>query len=127
MPARDLGMEALVEVLEGKRTVHHHTHRHDDIVTVLRLQKEFGFKVVLHHVSEAWAVADQIKAAGNDVIGASVIIVDSPGANSKLKKCAFRTGLLLSKQGYLRGFIPMTPSPIRDGFYARELSPYAMA
>ena len=47
-PERDLAMEALVEVLEGKRVVHHHTHRHDDIITVLRLKKEFGFKVVLH-------------------------------------------------------------------------------
>ena len=36
-PARDLAMEALVEVLDGKRIVHLHTHRHDDILTVLRL------------------------------------------------------------------------------------------
>ena len=63
-PARDLGLEALVEVLEGKRMVHHHTHRADDIVTVLRLSKEFGFRVTLHHVSEGWKVADEIAAAG---------------------------------------------------------------
>ncbi|HEX8638944.1 MAG TPA: hypothetical protein VF692_12825, partial [Pyrinomonadaceae bacterium] len=36
LPARDLAMEALVEALEGKRVVHFHTHRHDDILTVLR-------------------------------------------------------------------------------------------
>ncbi|MEY2786611.1 MAG: hypothetical protein RL277_2823, partial [Planctomycetota bacterium] len=41
-PSRDLALEGLVEVLEGKRIVHHHTHRHDDIQTVLRLSKEFG-------------------------------------------------------------------------------------
>ena len=64
LPARDLGMEGLLEVMDGKRMVHHHTHRHDDIVTVLRLQKEFGFRVTLHHVSEAWKVADEIAAAG---------------------------------------------------------------
>lgn len=46
-------MEALVEVLDGKRVVHFHTHRHDDVLTVLRLKQEFGFKVVLQHVSEA--------------------------------------------------------------------------
>ena len=39
MPARDLEMEALVEVLEWKRVVHFHTHRHDDILTAIRLQK----------------------------------------------------------------------------------------
>ena len=112
MPARDLGMEALVEVLEGKRTVHHHTHRHDDIVTVLRLQKEFGFKVVLHHVSEAWAVADQIKAAGNDVIGASVIIVDSPGGKLETKEVRFSNGASLEQAGVLTGF--HTDDPITD-------------
>ena len=44
-PERDLGLEALVEVLEGRRIVHHHTHRHDDILTVLRLSDEFDFRV----------------------------------------------------------------------------------
>ena len=51
-PERDLGKEALLEVLDGSRIVHHHTHRHDDILTVLRLREEFGFRCVLHHVSE---------------------------------------------------------------------------
>ena len=63
MPPRDLAMEALVEVLDGKRVVHFHTHRADDIMTVLRLQKEFGFRLVLHHVSEGWKVADEIAKA----------------------------------------------------------------
>ena len=63
-PARDLGLEILVDVLEGRRTVQHHTHRHDDILTVLRLKREFGFNVVLQHVSDGWKVADQIAAAG---------------------------------------------------------------
>jgi imidazolonepropionase-like amidohydrolase len=69
-PDRDLGLETLVEVLEGRRVVHHHTHRADDILTVLRLKEEFGFKCVLHHVSEAWKVADEIAAAG---VGCSII------------------------------------------------------
>jgi imidazolonepropionase-like amidohydrolase len=60
MPARDLHLETLIEVMSGKRIVHHHTHRHDDIMTVLRLADEFGFRVVLHHVSEGWVVADEI-------------------------------------------------------------------
>ena len=40
MPARDLRMEALVEILDGQRMVHHHTHGYDDILTVLRLAEE---------------------------------------------------------------------------------------
>jgi imidazolonepropionase-like amidohydrolase len=75
-PERDLAKEALLEVLDGKRIVHHHTHRHDDILTVLRLQKEFGFRVVLHHVSEAWKVADEIVAAN---VPCSLIVIDTPG------------------------------------------------
>src|SRR4051795_3061990 len=58
LPDRDLAMEALLEVIDGKRVVHHHTHRHDDILTVLRLQKEFGFKLVLHHVTDGYKVAE---------------------------------------------------------------------
>jgi imidazolonepropionase-like amidohydrolase len=75
-PARDLGLEALVEVLSGKRMVHFHSHRHDDLITAIRLRDEFGFRMVLHHTSEAWRVADEIAAAGVPV---SLIGIDSPG------------------------------------------------
>ena len=96
MPARDLGLEALVEVLEGKRIVHHHTHRADDIMTVIRLSKEFGFRVVLHHVSEGWKVADEIAAAG---VPCSVILVDSPGGKLEAVNLLFKTGGILEKAG----------------------------
>jgi imidazolonepropionase-like amidohydrolase len=76
MPDRDLAMEAMAEVLRGERIVHHHTHRHDDVMSVLRLQEEFGFRVVLHHVSEAHRVANEIAAANAPV---SLIMIDSPG------------------------------------------------
>ncbi|GLH72848.1 amidohydrolase [Geothrix limicola] len=108
-PARDLGMEALVEVLEGKRVVHHHTHRHDDILTVLRLQKEFGFKVVLHHVSDAWMVADEIAKSG---MGASIITIDSPGGKLETKDARMTNGAALEKAGVLVGF--HTDDPITD-------------
>jgi imidazolonepropionase-like amidohydrolase len=75
-PDRDLDMEGLLDVLSGKRIVQHHTHRADDILTVLRLSQEFGFRVVLHHVSEAWKVADELAAAHALV---SLILIDSPG------------------------------------------------
>ncbi len=108
-PARDLAMEALVEVLEGKRVVHHHTHRHDDILTVLRLSKEFGFKVVLHHVSEAWMVADEIAKSG---MGASIICIDSPGGKLETKDLRMTNGAALEKAGVLVGF--HTDDPITD-------------
>ncbi len=96
IPARDLGLEALVEVLEGKRIVHHHTHRHDDIMTVLRFAKEFNFRVVLHHVSEGWKVADEIAKAG---VPCSIIVVDSPGGKLEAVNLVFKTGAVLEKAG----------------------------
>lgn len=96
MPARDIGLDALVEVLDGKRIVHHHTHRQDDIVTVMRLAKEFGFRVVLHHVSEGWMVAKEIAAAG---IPCSVILVDSPGGKLEAINLLYKTGGVLERAG----------------------------
>lgn len=75
-PDRDLDLETLVEVLDGTRIVHFHSHRHDDLMTAIRLRDEFGFRMVLHHTSEAWRVADEIAAANVPV---SLILVDSPG------------------------------------------------
>ena len=101
LPPRDLGMEALVEVLDGQRTVHFHTHRHDDILTALRLQKEFGFKIVLQHVSEAWKVADEIAKAN---VPASIILIDSPGGKLETLEVAYTNGAALEKAGALVGF-----------------------
>ncbi len=102
-PERDLGMEALVDVLEGKRIVHHHTHRHDDIATVLRLAAEFDFKVVLQHVSDAWLMADEI-AASDNVVGSSIILIDSPGGKIEAKDNRFESGAALERAGALVGF-----------------------
>jgi len=95
-PPRDLDLEALVEAMEGKRIVHHHTHRHDDIMTVLRLAREFGFRVVLHHVSEAWKVADEIAAAGAPC---SIILIDSPGGKLEAIDLSYKTGGILERAG----------------------------
>jgi imidazolonepropionase-like amidohydrolase len=101
LPDRDLEMEGLLEVLDGQRIVHHHTHRADDILTVLRLSKEFGFRVVLHHVSEGWKVADEIAKAG---VPCSIILVDSPGGKIEAKDLLFKTGAILEKAGVLTAF-----------------------
>ena len=101
LPPRDLAMEALVEVLDGKRVVHFHTHRHDDILTVLRLKNEFGFKVVLQHVSEAWKVADEIAKAR---VPSSIIMIDSPGGKLETVDVSMTNGAALEKSGGLVGF-----------------------
>ena len=109
LPARDLALETLVEVLEGQRVVHHHTHRHDDILTVLRLQKEFGFRVVLHHVSDAWKVPEEIAAAK---VPCSIILLDSPGGKLEARDVDWKSGVALEKAGVPVGF--HTDDPVTD-------------
>lgn len=101
LPPRDLAMEALGEVLDGKRVVHFHTHRHDDILTALRLQKEFGFRLVLQHVSEGWKVAEEIAKAK---IPASIIMIDAPGGKLETVDLRFENGAILDKAGVFVGF-----------------------
>jgi imidazolonepropionase-like amidohydrolase len=64
-PRRDLRLDPLVEVLEGKRYVHSHCYREDEILMLLRVAREFGFKVrTFQHVLEGYKVADEIAASG---------------------------------------------------------------
>jgi imidazolonepropionase-like amidohydrolase len=122
-PARDLELEAIVQVLEGKRVVHFHTHRADDIMTVLRLQKEFGFHVVLHHTSEAWKVAKEIAAAG---VAVSLIVIDSPGGKQEAIDWHPENGAALERAGVLVGF--HTDDRITDSrFFMREAAMSARA
>ena len=96
LPPRDLHMESLVEAMQGKRIVHHHTHRHDDIMTVIRLSQEFGFKTVLHHVSEGWKVAKEIAQAK---LPCSIIVLDSPGGKVEARDMTFSNGRVLDEAG----------------------------
>jgi imidazolonepropionase-like amidohydrolase len=95
-PDRDLDLETLVEVLDGKRIVHFHSHRHDDLMTAIRLRDEFGFRMVLHHTSEAWRVAEEIAAAKVPV---SLILVDSPGGKLEALHMEARSAPALEQAG----------------------------
>ena len=64
-PRRDLELEPLVEVLEGKRFVHAHSYRADEMLMLLELAKEFGFTVkTLQHGLEGYKIASEIAQAG---------------------------------------------------------------
>jgi imidazolonepropionase-like amidohydrolase len=65
-PKRDLQLDALVEILEGKRLVHAHSYRADEILMLLGIAKEFGFRVAsFQHVLEGYKVADELAASGS--------------------------------------------------------------
>ena len=62
-PRRNLELDALVEILEGKRLIHAHCYRNDEIVMLLEMGDELGFKVkTLQHVLEGYKVAKEIAA-----------------------------------------------------------------
>jgi imidazolonepropionase-like amidohydrolase len=64
-PRRDLQLEPLVEILEGKRLVHAHSYRADEILMMIRLAEEMGFKIAtFQHVLEGYKVAKEIAAHG---------------------------------------------------------------
>lgn len=64
-PRRDLELEPLVEVLEGKRFVHSHCYRADEILMLIGVADEFGFKVrTFQHVLEGYKVATEIAQHG---------------------------------------------------------------
>ncbi|MGD0581003.1 MAG: amidohydrolase [Bryobacteraceae bacterium] len=68
LPRKDLKLDPLVEVLEGKRLVHAHCYRSDEILMLLRVAEEFGFKIAtLQHALEGYKVAKEIKAHGAGV------------------------------------------------------------
>ena len=64
-PRRDLRLEALVDIMEGRIRVHAHSYRSDEIVMLIRVAERFGFKIdVFTHVLEGYKVADEMAAHG---------------------------------------------------------------
>jgi len=65
MPARDLKLETLAGVLKGEILVHMHCYRADEMMTILDMADEFGYRVsAFHHGVEAYKIADELAARG---------------------------------------------------------------
>ncbi len=72
-PRRDLRLEALVGILGGEIAVHSHCYRAHEIVMLMRIAEEFGFKVAtFQHVLEGYKVAAEIAAHGG--LGGSTFV-----------------------------------------------------
>jgi hypothetical protein len=64
-PRRDIEMDTLVEILDGKRLVHCHSYRQDEILMLIRVADDFGFTIgTFQHVLEGYKVADAIAQHG---------------------------------------------------------------
>ncbi|MFN7940779.1 MAG: amidohydrolase family protein [Thermoanaerobaculia bacterium] len=67
-PRRDLQLEAIGEILAGKRRIHSHSYRADEILMLLRLAEQFGVRVAtFQHGLESYKVADEIARHGAGV------------------------------------------------------------
>jgi imidazolonepropionase-like amidohydrolase len=67
-PDYDMKMEALLRVLRGEIPVKAHAHRADDILTAVRVAKEFGLKITIEHCTEGHLITDILKEMNVSVI-----------------------------------------------------------
>ena len=118
VPDVDLNLQSLVEVLERKRTVHFHTHRADDILTVLRLRKEFNFELLIQHGTEAYKVIDEI---ARHQVPVSMTVVDSPGGKAEVVDFIEQCGADLARAGVK--VLVNTDDPVTESrFFLRTAS-----
>ena len=106
-PEFDLQNEILASVLEGKLTARCHAHRFDDIITVIRIQKEFGFRLRVEHCTDGHKIAPYLAKNKIDaIIGPSL----SARVKEELKDITFSTAGVLEKAGVKVAI--MTDAPV---------------
>lgn len=112
-PPRDLAMDALVDVLSGEVPLIIEAHRHNDIMTALRLADEFGFRLILAGASDAHLLVDEITAADVPVIIHPTMARARAGGDTQ--HMAFTTaaelmdaGITVAMQSGFEGYVPKT-------------------
>lgn len=110
-PDRDIAMEALLPVINRELTVKVHAHRADDILTALRLAKEFDLKITIDHCTEGYLITDVLKGRLIEQ-GAGIIIGPLLSERSKieLKNLSFAAPRILDEAGI--PFALMTDHPV---------------
>ncbi|ADY56966.1 amidohydrolase [Syntrophobotulus glycolicus DSM 8271] len=96
LPERDLGMEVIGLVLDKKIPLRAHAHRADDIMTAVRIAREFNVDLVLEHCTEGHKIADILAETGYPaIVGPSFV----NRAKVELKDKTFRTPGILAQAG----------------------------
>ena len=95
-PKFDMKMEAMLPVMRGEIPLKAHAHRADDILSSIRIAKEFGVKLILNHCTEGHLIADELAKEGYPAI-----IGPSLGSKSKneVTNKTFETVGILHKAG----------------------------
>jgi imidazolonepropionase-like amidohydrolase len=96
MPERDLKMEALVKVLNKEIPIKAHAHRADDILTALRIAKEFDIDITIEHCTEGYRIVEYLLEENAKIIVGPLF---SDRSKIELKNMTFKAPGILSKAG----------------------------
>ncbi len=92
----DPGLEVLARVLAGELPWCQHAHRADDIATAVRLSEEFGYRLIVHHGTEAHLLAERLAARGVPVVSGPLI---SARTKPELRHRTVRSPGILARAG----------------------------
>lgn len=96
LPERDLGLETIVRVINHEIPLRAHAHRADDIMTAIRIAREFGVDLVIEHCTEGHKIAEDLGELGYPAVVGPLI---TNRAKVELKDKSFETPGLLTKAG----------------------------
>ena len=105
-PAFDMKLEAMIPVMSGQIPLKCHCHRADDILTAVRIAREFGLRATLDHCTDGELIADEL--AEEDF---PVFVGPSLGHRSKIELAnkSFTTPGVLSRAGLTVSIITDAP------------------
>ena len=129
-PAFDMKLEAMIPVIKGELPLKAHAHRADDILTSIRIAKEFGVKLTLDHCTDGALIADELAEEGY-----SAFVGPTLGGKSKieLRNKSFKTPAALHAAGVPISIItdapviPLQNLPLCAGLAADAGLPYEEA
>lgn len=110
-PARNLRMETLGQVIKGELRLLVTVHRAEDILSALRVAKEFKVQIVLDGAAESYLVKDQIKAAGVPVIIHPTMFRsngDTENLSMETASVLRKAGIPVALQSHFEGYVPKT-------------------
>lgn len=105
-PPFDMKLEAMLPVMRGEIPLKAHAHRADDILTSIRIAKEFGVKLTLDHCTDGALIADELALEGY-----SAFVGPTLGGKSKIELCnkSFTTPAVLHEAGVAISIITDAP------------------
>ena len=95
-PPFDMKLEAMIPVMKGEIPLKAHAHRADDILTAIRIAREFDLKITLDHCTDGALIADELAEEG-----LSAFVGPSLGSKTKIELCnkSFTTPAALHQAG----------------------------